>query len=160
MERKSSKKIRREEAPLKYSSISERGTRLLWLMGSLSGWDPRISWMCSWWRPSPCKAGRCRCWKAPLKWGWSEDTERVVWFLTNFESNIREVIKVGGIIYRLDLYRDGSRSLPDVAPVNPPEPVQTLDVVNTLESLVSLITEPADQHWEREREEGLDLTSL
>ena len=67
-----------------------------------------------------------------------------VWFLTNFEGNIREVIKVGGIIYRLDLHRDGSGSLPDVAPVDPPEPVQALDVVDTLEPLVSLITEPGD----------------
>ena len=69
-----------------------------------------------------------------------------VWFLTNFEGNIREVIKVGGIIYRLDLHWDGSGSLPDVSPVDPPEPVQALDVVDTLEPLVSLITEPEHQH--------------
>ena len=33
----------------------------------LSAWAPRTFWRCSWWRPSPCRAGLCRCWKEQLK---------------------------------------------------------------------------------------------
>ena len=37
--------------------------------GALSGWGPRTSWKCSWWKPSPCKADRCRYSRERLKVG-------------------------------------------------------------------------------------------
>ena len=35
--------------------------------GDLSGWAPQTAWKCSWWKPSPCKAGRCHYLRERLK---------------------------------------------------------------------------------------------
>ena len=60
--------------------------------------------------------------------------------LTELELNIREVIKVGGVINGLDSDWDSSRSLSDMIPVHICEPTQLLHVFNISHSLVSALT--------------------
>ena len=66
--------------------------------------------------------------------------------LTDFEIDIWEVIKVGGIIDGLDFHGDSGGSLSDVGPVDPLEPGQRLDVFKVTDPLVHLITEPVKIH--------------
>ena len=62
---------------------------------------------------------------------------------TYFEGDVREVVKVGGVVNGADLHGDGGGPLPDVVPVHPLEPGHALDVLQTLDPLLPLVTEPA-----------------
>ena len=64
---------------------------------------------------------------------------------TYFEGDVREVVEVGGVVNGADLDGDGGGPLPDVVPVHPLEPGHALDVLQTLDPLLPLVTEPAQQ---------------
>ena len=61
------------------------------------------------------------------------------------QSNIREVVKVAGVIDGPDLDGDGGGPLPDVLPVHAPEPGPALDVLQTLDPILALSTKPAEK---------------
>ena len=63
--------------------------------------------------------------------------------LTYLQGDVREVVKVGGVVDGADLHGDGGGPLPDVVPVHPLEPGHALDVLQTLDPLLPLVTEPA-----------------
>ena len=63
--------------------------------------------------------------------------------LTYLQRHLREVVKVRSVVNGFDLDRSSGRPLPDVTPVNTLEPVQSLQVRDTANSLLSLATEPA-----------------
>ena len=63
--------------------------------------------------------------------------------LTYLQGDVREVVEVGGVVNGADLDGDGGGPLPDVVPVHPLEPGHALDVLQTLDPLLPLVTEPA-----------------
>ena len=66
--------------------------------------------------------------------------------LTYLQGDVREVVEVGGVVNGADLDGDGGGPLPDVVPVHPLEPGHALDVLQTLDPLLPLVTEPAQQN--------------
>ena len=63
--------------------------------------------------------------------------------ITYLNGNIWKLVKVARIIDGSDGDRDGGGPLPDVLPVHAPEPGPALDVLQTLDPLLPLVTEPA-----------------
>ena len=64
---------------------------------------------------------------------------------TYLYGDIWELVEVGGVVNGADLDGDGGGPLPDVVPVHPLEPGHALDVLQTLDPLLPLVTEPAQQ---------------
>ena len=67
--------------------------------------------------------------------------DRVYCVLTESELHIRKLVKVGGVIYRSDSDGDGGRTLPDVVPVHVGEPVQLLEIIQTLDPCLHAVTQ-------------------
>ena len=65
---------------------------------------------------------------------------------TYLYGDVWELVEVGGVVDGADLDGDGGGPLPDVLPVHAPEPGPALDVLQTLDPLLPLVTEPAQQN--------------
>ena len=66
---------------------------------------------------------------------------------TYLYGDIWELVEVGGVVDGADLDGDGGGPLPDVVPVHPLEPGHALDVLQTLDPLLPLVTEPAQSRY-------------
>ena len=87
---------------------------------TLTGW-------CSW----KCHELRAACERANIM-----SITYLYWY-------VRELVKVARVIDGPNLDGDGSGPVPDVLPVHAPEPGPALDVLQTLDPILTLSTKPA-----------------